>query len=217
MITGAVRQSIKLADQRRLQAQWGNTVYQSRFFEPAVIPAMRSQLNYNRNSATLNRFLVLAYTNSIEWDSLPIEQVSRVCKDDIGRLKCKHCDSVLNIEHVLSSCTHPDQCDLRASAIHDICSVMDDDTSRLHSNDVFREVNRLFEVPLAKCAELRSLIRVFGALLNDDAQLKQISSARLLNLDGERNLLAQVQGNFARIIYELFNKSKQCCCNLDLP
>jgi hypothetical protein len=210
---------VKQADRAILLSDWAKLKHQTQFFAPSLVRGMRLQLNHTRHHAALNRFLLLAVTDSLQWDTLSTsstKSVSPPCVDGKGRLLCSHCNAILNAVHVFSSCADPRQNVLRTAAVQSIRSLVGDEDDHLH-NDVMKTVLEIFDVPLADLHEPRARIRLFGVVDKLDKAFQILASKMGMNPIQSIEFLQKLRCSLAEICYDLFSKSKQLCCHTVLP
>jgi hypothetical protein len=83
-------------------------------------------------------------------------------------------------------------------------------------DNVLHEINRYFSVPYEQQHIPRAVLRVIGVLTKDDPCVVALAAKQQLTSVRAAELLLRLRTDLAAICFNLFTKSKQVCCQVDL-
>jgi hypothetical protein len=227
VIIDPVRSELRRLDQSKLLQQWMNTRHQSDFLVPSLIRQMKHQLLEFRHNPMISSFILLGYTNSLQWGSVSIvpnelndrpDQYSRVDDDEPphhGQNWCNTCDECFNVMHLFVGCKSVDQIACRRTMMSSIASQLQVSLCDLSEDtNLISDVQQLLNLPMLNQTDPANVLRLFGIFTEaDEIALK----ASFGNDDGKIRNCKKVSSMITEQSFHLYLNSLKICCQPLLP
>jgi hypothetical protein len=220
VIMDGIRDEIKRRERVDLMRDWGRSRTQSRYLVPTLVTQMKKQLHRFRNNPTVCSFLVLAFTNSVEWSSMA-DQIDTDDRDVLDRdepgpestecLRCTTCDEALTLDHVMNSCSNHQQIELRRKFITDMRDLVGEEGTESATTQISEDIASLFRLPDEWSQEMKMML-VLGVWNTSKSSIASFAQQRTASAQESSSKQTEWSKQFATQAYDLFYKSSTICC-----